>query len=107
VPDIPRLAWPVTLTARGRLEVVAQDSDEDITQCLRAILSTRLDDRVDVPEMGVPDLTFGESPIDTDAVREVLDRHEPRAAVLLQAAPDAVDSLVADLAVDSAADRSR
>lgn len=93
-----RLAWPLRLDpTTGRLATVEQDSDEDIAQCIRAIVRTRLGGRPDLPDMGVPDPTFEEQPIDTDAAREQIERHEPRVAVLATTNPDALDAALADL----------
>jgi phage baseplate assembly protein W len=97
--DVPRLAWPLQLAANGQLATVEQDSDEDITQCLRAILLHRVGDRTDVPELGVPDLTHGEQPLDLDGIEEVVRRHEPRVDVLLSTQPDALDQAIADVAL--------
>jgi hypothetical protein len=51
--DIPRLAWPLTLAANGQLVTVEQDSDDDIRQCVSAIVRHRVGDRSDLPEMGL------------------------------------------------------
>lgn len=100
---VPRLKWPLALDAAGQLATVEQDSDEDITQCLKALVLTRVGDRPDLPDMGVPDLTFTEEPIDLEDVLPVLEKHEPRASVLVSQRPDAVEQLVADLRIEWAA----
>lgn len=98
--DVPRLAWPLRLDPlTGSLAVVEQDSDEDIAQCVKAIALTRPGDRADLPDLGITDPTFGEQPLDLDAIRETYDRHEPRAAVLATTNPDALDSALADIGI--------
>ena len=92
-----RLAWPLSLDATGSLATVEQDSDDDIKQCIRAILLTRVGDRADLPELGVPDLMGGEQPLDLDGIEEIVRRHEPRVDVLLASEPDALDNLIADV----------
>lgn len=94
-----RLKWgPMALDpATGRLATVTQDSDDDIRQCIEAVLRHRVGDRFDVPEMGVPDPAFEELPIDLAAIREVLDRHELRAHVLLAGGDELLDDLVAEI----------
>lgn len=91
-----RLKWPLEL-AGSSLAVVDQDSDEDIVQCAKAILCHRPGDRADIPQMGVPDFTFSERPLDLDAAQEVLRRHEPRADTLLIEDPQQLEQWVADI----------
>lgn len=93
-----RLAWPVTVTNDGQLATVEQDSDQDITQCLRALLRTRIGDRPDLPDMGlVSGGEFGEQPLDLSGHRELWARHEPRATVLLSQQPSLENELVAEI----------
>lgn len=95
-----RLAWPLHLdAATGRLAVVEQDSDADISQCLKAIASTTPGDRADVSDMGVEDPTFGEQLLDLDGIRETFARHEPRVTVLASTQPDALDQTLADIGI--------
>jgi phage baseplate assembly protein W len=97
MPD--RLAWPLRVVD-GRLATVEQDSPEDIQQCLKAILLTRIGERPDLPEMGCAELVFGEQPLELDAIREVLARHEPRAAVLATTHPDLLDAAIAEIRLE-------
>jgi hypothetical protein len=92
-----RLKWPLQLDPAGRLATVEQDSDDDIRQCVEAILRYRVGDRFDRPEMGMADPTFEELPIDLAAIREVLDRHELRAHVLLTGGDELLDELTAEI----------
>lgn len=94
---ISRLAWPLKLASNGQLATVEQDSDEDIRQCISAIVRHRVGDRVDVPEMGVPDFTHGEQPLEIDGVAAVIDRHEPRASVLVSSSPNLIESILAEV----------
>lgn len=91
-----RLKWPMELVG-GSFATVEQDSDEDIVQCLKAILRHRPGDRADIPEMGVPDMTFEEQPLALSGVQEVLRRHEPRVDVLLTQDPETIEQLVAEV----------
>lgn len=91
-----RLKWPLDLV-NGSFATVEQDSDEDITQCVKAILKHRPGDREDIPEMGVPDPTFGEQPLNLTEAQEVLRRHEPRVDTLLAQDPESVESLIAEV----------
>lgn len=101
MPDIPqRLAWPLRLNpVTGSLATVDQDSDDDIAQCIKALVLTRPGSRPDLPDMGVDDMTFGEQPVDLDQLRQALGRHEPRIGVLASTSPDALDAALADVNV--------
>lgn len=92
-----RLVWPLTVTAEGNLATVEQDSDDDIRQCIEAIVRYRIGDRYDLPEMGMADPTFEELPIDLSAIREVLERHELRAHVLLEGGDELLEGLIAEI----------
>jgi phage baseplate assembly protein W len=94
-----RFKWSMQL-ASGSLATVEQDSDEDVVQCLKAILMHRPGDRPDIPEMGIHDPTFGEQPLDLSAMHEVLRRHEPRVDVLVQQQPNTIEALVAEVSVN-------
>ena len=95
---IERLAMPIRLDPRtGRLATVEQDSDADIGQCIRAVFDTRPGDRWDVPDMGVIDDTFTEQPLDVDTLVDVVSEFEPRAQVLADSNPSAVDALIVDM----------
>lgn len=95
--DIPRLAWPLALGVNGQFAVVEQDGSSDIRQCITAIFYHRIGDRSDVPEMGVPDFTHTEQPLELAGVLAVLDRHEPRAAVLATSELDLLNSIAGEV----------
>lgn len=92
-----RLKWPLAVSPTGSLAAVEQDSDDDIEQAIRAILGYRVEDRWDLPEMGMADPSFEEMPVDLSAIREVLDRHEPRAHVLLDGGDELLEDMVTEV----------
>jgi phage baseplate assembly protein W len=94
--DVPRLAWPMTLSGT-RLATIEQDSDDDINQCVRLVLLHRVGDRDDQPDMGVPDDTFAEQPLDTAAIVAAVERHEPRVAALAGSTIDSINSAIAEI----------
>jgi phage baseplate assembly protein W len=71
-----------------------QDSLEEITDCCTAILLCPQTFRVELPEFGLPDPTFSTPNVDLNVVRATVERWEPRAALLLDQYPDALDNLV-------------
>jgi hypothetical protein len=72
-----------------------QDSIEEISDCCVAILLCPYQFRVELPEFGLPDPTFSTPTVDTGVIRSVVERWEPRAALALEANPDAIDELIA------------
>lgn len=98
-PDVPRLAWPLRLVG-GRFATVEQDSDDDIAQCIKAIVQTSPGERADLPDMGLADPVFEEQPLDVDALREMVARHEPRAAITATATTDPIDTALAELGIE-------
>jgi hypothetical protein len=81
---------------------VGQDTIEDITNCVEAILRTQIGSRMFVPNFGIPDLAFNMQPIDIGAITQQVVVNEPRARVLLHQNPLALDKLVADIVVEVA-----
>ena len=75
------LAFPIRVTSRGDLSNVAQDSDTDIGQSLRLLLSTRPGERRSAPGYGFPDQLFGTGPVTPDDVTEVIATWEDRAQI--------------------------
>lgn len=98
---IPKLRTPfrVTITGSGvKAQVVEQDSIQDVTQCVYAILATPPGSRLDYPEMGVEDPTFSE--LDLEDVRAMVETYEPRAEVLTDSAlDDAIQRVSVQVAV--------
>jgi phage baseplate assembly protein W len=81
----PHFAVPLRV---GRsVDVVEQDSVEEIEQCVTTILGTPVGSLIDEPELGRPDETFellGPNP-SASQILSAIDRWEPRAAVVGEA----------------------
>lgn len=94
-----RLKWgPMAVDPNtGRLATLTQDSDEEITQALEAVLRHRVGDRSDLPGLGVPDPTFEELPIDLSATRLALEEYELRATAVLAGGDELIEDLVAEI----------
>jgi phage baseplate assembly protein W len=71
-----------------------QNSIDEIGDCCAVILLCPQGFRVELPEFGLPDPTFSSPVVDVDVIRTVVDRWEPRAALLLEEGPDVTDQLV-------------
>lgn len=78
---------------------VEQDSEEDIANCVEAILRTPYNSIPDTEDFGLDDHTFDIQPIDTDAVTRQILNQEPRASLLIEQETDFVDNLIARVTV--------
>lgn len=98
---VPHFDLPFRFTA-GHAAVVEQDSSDDISNCVDAVLLTRIGSRVEMPEFGIPDPTFDIQPIELQGMFAALVEQEPRAYVLIDQEPDRFDQLIAHLTVSVA-----
>jgi phage baseplate assembly protein W len=82
----PHFKWPFQIV-NGVVPTVAQDSVEEIDQCVEAVLNTPVGSRIDAPTYGVPDETFSQLSVDESAAvyLEAIGAAEPRALVLGEA----------------------
>jgi len=78
VPDTPHFNLPFSFGLNG-VDVVEQDTLDDVANCVVAILVTHTGFRDYVPEFGSADYTFRQQPIGIDDVLGVIGSQEPRA----------------------------
>lgn len=74
----PHFRVPFAITD-GAAEVVEQDTDEEILQCVEAICRTERGSRIDAPNFGIPEIVFREGGINEDVLHRAITDHEPRA----------------------------
>lgn len=89
--DIPHFDYPPRLV-NGHLAVNEQDTLDDITACVTAVLLTHPGQRADRPDFGSPDLTFAQRPVGPDGLVDAVAEWEPRAHLLAEERPDALDA---------------
>lgn len=82
---VPHLALPFRLANDGTAAVVAQDSLDEITQCVQVLLATPLGSREITPGYGIPDPTFQGA--DPAVITNAVAVWEPRAAVTVTPNP--------------------
>ena len=85
---------PFTLGHDGQFAVVDQDSDEDITVCVRAILLSRVGYRDDRPEVGITDPVHTQGGPNLDTLEATVAEFEPRADRLFSRDPTLLASIV-------------
>lgn len=90
---VPHLAVPWRLDRSGRAAIVDQDTDAEVLQTIRVLLSTRPGERQAVPRYGVADPLFFDADEEPtlDELADAVAEWEPRATVEL------VDRAVDDL----------
>ena len=72
-----------------------QDSIEDITACVEAIVRTPIGFRQELPEFGIRDQTFTQGMINSDDVVVSLGQWEPRAEILIEEDASMLDQFIA------------
>jgi hypothetical protein len=89
----PHFALPFNLSSLGALQN-EQDTIEDISTCVVAIMSTHLGWRDEVPEFGIPDLAFRKVPIGAADIYDMIGQQEPRAILVVEERPGIADKLL-------------
>lgn len=91
---IPHFDFPFRFVS-GHAAVADQDSTEDVTNCVEAIMLTPVGSRIEMPDFGIPDPTFQLQPLDFSTIIEAVLENEPRASVVFDQSPDKFDRLIA------------
>lgn len=97
--QVPHFKLPLRIGLDGHAEVLEQDTPEEIAQCVQVLLSTRVGDRIESPEYGIPDQVFTTVP-DLATIQAAIERWEPRATVKLVSEQDWLDELIRRLIVE-------
>lgn len=94
--QVPHFSLPLRLVA-GQAVVVEQDSAEEVSDCVQAVLRYRRGYRLELPEFGLPDQAFLEGGPRASDVTDAVRRWAPRANALTTAQ---LDDLVATVTVE-------
>lgn len=94
--DVPRLKWPINFIG-GAAEIVEQDSDDEVMQCVALVLITIRGERIELPNFGLNSIAFAQT-VDIDGIRAAVAEWEPRAAVTLTESPDELDQMIRHVA---------
>lgn len=86
--EVPHFAVPFRFEQDGmghsHAAVNEQDSVEDVTDCVIAIVSCPLGYRLELPNFGIRDQTFSQGGIDTNDLQIAIAQWEPRADILIE-----------------------
>ena len=78
----PHFSHPFTIRPNGRVEVVEQDSPEEVATCTAIALRYPIGSREAEPNLGRPlDLSFAKGPINIDKLAAAITHSEPRAPI--------------------------
>lgn len=81
-PDTPHFRYPFRFSAGTDKHALVnqQGTEDEIMDCVTAVLKTPIGFRDDLPDFGIPDEVFQEQPLRVEDVHTSLDQWEPRAA---------------------------
>lgn len=94
---VPHFSLPFRFGSDGHAVTVDQDTIDDVTACVEAILRTTKGQRPEAPDFGITDPSFQLQPIDTAALIEEVLEQEPRAVLVMTQNPDQFSNLIADV----------
>jgi phage baseplate assembly protein W len=97
--DTPHFSLPLRYV-NGSAQVNQQGSLDDIVDCIYAVCVTNPGDRDELPDFGLLDMTFDQEPLPTDAAVNQITQWEPRASVVIDAAPDRFDEALVNANVN-------
>ena len=89
--DTPRLAFPIRFEGDHFAET-DQDTAEEVRDALEYVLTTRLGERAESPEFGIPDQLFAQR-VDGEAVLGALQSWETRAETVVATIQDLDDTM--------------
>lgn len=95
---VPHLAVPFQLNPDGTARTVAQDSLDDVTQCVAVLCATVAGSRVELPAYGIPDQTFAQNP-SAALLEQAIATWEPRAQVTVTVAAPPTEQARLNVAV--------
>ena len=96
--DVPHFSFPFDIADRGSAVVVLQDSAEEIEQNVKVLILTERGERLEVPDFGIEDPTFGVG-VDTDAIVDAADKWDSRSKVFVDAEMDFVQRMVQNVRI--------
>lgn len=81
--DIPHLAFPIR-AVNGVYVCDRQDTNDEVTTCVRNICAFEKSTRIERPDFGINDPTLKRMPIDVTGIGRAISDWEPRASAELE-----------------------
>jgi len=98
--NTPQIAFPFEILPSGLVREVEQDSLDEIAMSIAIILRFPIGSRYELPNFGVPDLSFRLSTEDLSSLlAEHISRWEPRARIFIEERPDQWNQMVRDFTI--------
>lgn len=99
---IPHFNLPFRFVNNSGVDVVEQDTLDDIANCVEVILRTPYGYRTqdNTPEFGTLDPVFELTPVDIETVKSTIIDQEPRATILITEDLDRTDSMIENIRVE-------
>lgn len=94
----PHFTFPFRFGQGGVPETVEQDTLDEIEQGVKVLVLTERGERIEVPDFGIPDLTF-QTDLDVQSIREAAEEWDDRAEVAFSEDPDRFDGKIRNLLV--------
>lgn len=94
--DIPHFSLPfrfITTPSGVKAAETEQDTNEEITDCVEAIIRYERGQRPDAPDFGIDHQVFSLD-VDSARIHDQIIANEPRADVLVEDQVDAIDDLI-------------
>lgn len=79
---VPKLRVPLEMGPTG-FRTVEQDSLDDVSQCVYAVMATERGSRIEDPDFGITDPTFEQNGLDEGEALLQINTWEPRADVTI------------------------
>ena len=86
----PHWDLPIRLVG-GRIALVEQHSPAEIANCVEVADRTKIGDRLEASDFGIPAVLGQVGPLDMDTLRAAIEESEPRARVVLDRVEDRTD----------------
>lgn len=96
---VPHFALPLRYV-NGSAQVNEQESLDDIADCVYAVCVANPGDRDELPDFGLLDMTFDQEPLPLSAAATQITTWEPRAQILIEAAPKRFDEALVNAQVN-------
>lgn len=95
---VPHFSFPFTFGDDGSVDVVEQDTYEEVEQNVVVLLLTQEGERVEVPSFGIRDLAF-QVDFDKQAIVDAAVEWDERAEVLIEENPGFFQGMVRDVQI--------
>jgi hypothetical protein len=98
---VPHFRIPFHVGPSGAVDVVEQDSVEEVAQCVQVLVNTRIGQRIELLDYGIPDPVFQEEQFGHSAIPlATIEKWEPRALTQVSDTINSADELLRELNIE-------